>query len=41
MAYVANGHHKKGTQLEVQVRGKRRVAEVAKMPFVESKFYRG
>ncbi|CAO1615253.1 unnamed protein product [Sympodiomycopsis kandeliae] len=41
MAYVANGHHKKGTQLEVQVRGKKRVAEVVKMPFVENKFFRG
>lgn len=41
MAYVANGHHKRGTELEVQVRGKRRGATVVKMPWVESKFYRG
>ena len=41
MAYVTNGNHKKGTQLEVQVRGKRRGAEVTKMPFVENKFFRG
>lgn len=41
MAYVTNGNHKKGTQLEVQVRGKRRLAEVTKMPFVENKFFRG
>lgn len=41
MAYVANGLHKRGTTLEVEVRGKRRSATVEKMPFVENRFYRG
>lgn len=41
MAYVADGLHEKGTELEVDVRGKRRKAVVEKMPFVENKFYRG
>lgn len=41
MGYVQSGHHKRGTLLEVEVRGKRKEATVAKMPFVESKFYRG
>lgn len=41
MAYVKSGHHKRGTELEVEVRGKRRRAVIEKMPFVENKFYRG
>ncbi|CAO1619789.1 unnamed protein product [Parajaminaea phylloscopi] len=41
MAYVANGLHKRGTELEVEVRGRRSRAVVEKMPFVENKFYRG
>jgi aminomethyltransferase len=41
MALVNNGYHKKGTPLMAVVRGKKRKAEVVKMPFVESKFYRG
>jgi aminomethyltransferase len=41
MALVQNGHHKKGTKLKVEIRKKLRDAEVAKMPFVESKFFRG
>ncbi|KAI9804275.1 MAG: Aminomethyltransferase, mitochondrial [Piccolia ochrophora] len=40
MGYVQTGFHKRGTKLEVQVRGKRRAAEVVKMPFVEAKFFR-
>jgi aminomethyltransferase len=40
MAYVQNGHHKLGTELEVVVRGKRRKAKVTKMPFVPSNYYR-
>ncbi|KAK0537448.1 Aminomethyltransferase, mitochondrial [Tilletia horrida] len=41
MALVANGSHKAGTKLKVSVRNKIREAEVAKLPFVPSKFYRG
>ena len=41
MGYVKNGHHKKGTELAVEVRNKIRKAIVTPMPFVPSKFYRG
>ncbi|KAK1220221.1 Aminomethyltransferase, mitochondrial [Marasmius sp. AFHP31] len=41
MGYVQNGHHKKGTELEVEVRGKRRKAVVEGMPFVKPRYYRG
>ena len=40
MAYVASGHHKAGTELEVLVRGKRRKSMVVKMPFVPSRYYK-
>lgn len=40
MGYIKNGFHKKGTKVGVKVRKGVRKAEVAKMPFVESKFYR-
>ncbi|EXJ90549.1 glycine cleavage system T protein [Capronia coronata CBS 617.96] len=40
MGYVKNGFHKKGTKVGIKVRKNVRKAEVAKMPFVESKFYR-
>ena len=40
MAYVKNGTHKSGTPVEVVVRGKRRKAEVTKMPFVPSKYWK-
>ncbi len=33
--------HKKGTKLKVEIRKKLRDVEVAKMPFVENKFFRG
>ncbi|TKY90661.1 hypothetical protein EX895_000659 [Sporisorium graminicola] len=41
MALVQNGQHKKGTKLKVEIRKKLRDAEVAKVPFVENKFFRG
>lgn len=41
MAYVANGMHKKGTQLLVSVRRQNRPATVVGMPFVPNKFFRG
>lgn len=40
MGYVQSGHHKPGTQLQVTVRGKGRKANVIKMPFVPSNYYR-
>ncbi|KAI8346308.1 aminomethyltransferase [Mortierella sp. GBAus27b] len=40
MAYVKNGFHKSGTQLEVEVRGKRSKAVVTKMPFVPAGYYK-
>ena len=40
MAYVKSGMHKSGTPVEVVVRGKRRKAEVTKMPFVPSKYWK-
>ena len=41
MAYVKNGMHKAGTEVQVVVRGKKRKAIVSKMPFVESKYWKG
>ncbi|KAF2862666.1 glycine cleavage system T protein [Piedraia hortae CBS 480.64] len=38
MAYVRDGLHKAGTELEVVVRGRRRPAIVTKMPFVPAKY---
>jgi len=40
MGLIKNGFHKKGTKVGVKVRKGVRKAEVAKMPFVDSKFYR-
>ncbi|KNZ51360.1 glycine cleavage system T protein [Puccinia sorghi] len=40
MGYVSSGHHKPGSKILVQVRGKPRHAEVVKMPFVPSNFFR-
>ncbi|ROT36967.1 aminomethyltransferase [Sodiomyces alkalinus F11] len=40
MAYVRDGMHKAGTELDVVVRGKKRAATVTKMPFVPSKYYK-
>ncbi len=41
MRYVENAFSKKGAAVEVEVRGKRRPAQIIKMPFVEIKYYRG
>ena len=41
MGYVKDGMQKADTEVQVVVRGKKRRAVVAKMPFVASKFYRG
>ncbi|KAF8739530.1 hypothetical protein AX14_009300 [Amanita brunnescens Koide BX004] len=41
MGYITSGHHKKGTEVEVEVRGKRQTAVVTPMPFVKPKYWRG
>ncbi|KAJ9613724.1 Aminomethyltransferase, mitochondrial [Knufia peltigerae] len=40
MGYIKNGFHKKGTKVGIKIRKNVKNAEVAKMPFVENKFYR-
>ena len=40
MGYVKTPHHKAGTALEILVRGKPRKAEVVKMPFVKSRYWK-
>ncbi|KAI0094061.1 glycine cleavage system T protein [Irpex rosettiformis] len=41
MGYVKSGWHKKGTEVEVDVRNKLRKGVITPLPFVKSKFYRG
>ncbi len=41
MGYIKDGFHKSGTNVEVIVRGKKRKAQVTKMPFVPSKYWKG
>ncbi|KAH7903994.1 hypothetical protein BJ138DRAFT_1131155 [Hygrophoropsis aurantiaca] len=41
MAYVQSGWHKKGTEVEVDVRNKLRKAVLTPMPFVKPKYWRG
>ncbi len=41
MAYVDAAHAKKGTALDIEVRGKRLPATVTPMPFVPHNYYRG
>ena len=41
MGYVRDGWHKAGTEVEVVVRGKKHKAEVTKMPFVPSRYWKG
>jgi aminomethyltransferase len=40
MGYIKDGFHKSGTNVEVVVRGKKRKAQVTKMPFVPSKYWK-
>ena len=40
MGYVKTGHHKAGTTLKAEVRGKVNPATVTKMPFVPAKYYK-
>lgn len=41
MGYIKSGFHKTGTEVGVKVRGKVRNGTVAKMPFVQTKYYKG
>lgn len=41
MGYIKDGFHKSGTEVGVVVRGKTRKAQVTKMPFVPSKYWKG
>ncbi|EUC64824.1 glycine cleavage system T protein [Rhizoctonia solani AG-3 Rhs1AP] len=41
MGYIKHGHHKKGTEVLVDVRKKLRKAEVKGMPFVPTKYWKG
>ncbi|KAG8819401.1 Aminomethyltransferase, mitochondrial [Serendipita sp. 401] len=41
MGYIATEFSKRGTDIEVEIRGKRRKATVTKMPFVPTKYWRG
>ncbi|KAF9940432.1 hypothetical protein BGZ65_007051 [Modicella reniformis] len=40
MGYVKNGLHKSGTELEVEVRGRKQKAAVTKMPFVPAGYHK-
>lgn len=41
MGYVKKPHDKSGTKLKVDVRGRKNDAEVTKMPFVQTTYYKG
>lgn len=41
MGYIKDGLHKAGTEVDVKVRGKKRSAEVTKMPFLPAKYWKG
>lgn len=41
MGYIKDGFHKSGTEVGVVVRGRKRKATVTKMPFVETKYWKG
>lgn len=41
MGYVQSGWHKKGTEVEVEVRNKLRKAVLTPMPFAPTRYYRG
>jgi aminomethyltransferase len=41
MGYIKDGFHKSGSSVEVVVRGRKRKAQVTKMPFVPSKYWKG
>ncbi|ATY62523.1 glycine cleavage system T [Cordyceps militaris] len=41
MGYVKDGLHKAGTEVDVVVRGRKRKAVVAKMPFIQTRYWKG
>lgn len=41
MGYIKSGWHKKGTEVEVDVRNKLRKAQLVPLPFYKPRFYRG
>ncbi|KAL5888627.1 Aminomethyltransferase, mitochondrial [Pyricularia oryzae] len=41
MGYIQDGQHKAGTEVAVLVRGKPRKAVVTKMPFIQTKYWKG
>ncbi|KAG2041322.1 glycine cleavage system T protein [Suillus americanus] len=41
MGYVKSGFHKKGTEVEIEVRNKMRKAIVSPMPFIKPNYWRG
>ena len=40
MAYVAKGHFKIGTEVQIEVRKKRSTGVITKMPFVPARYYK-
>mmetsp|Transcript_20419 Transcript_20419/g.23110 ORF Transcript_20419/g.23110 Transcript_20419/m.23110 type:complete len:177 (+) Transcript_20419:1-531(+) len=40
MGYVETGQHKNGNEVMIKIRNKMQKAEVTKMPFVESRYYK-
>lgn len=41
MGYVKDGHHKSGTEVDIVVRGRKRKGVVAKMPFIQTRYWKG
>ncbi|KAK3191611.1 Aminomethyltransferase, mitochondrial [Lecanicillium sp. MT-2017a] len=41
MGYVKDGLHKSGTELDIVVRGRKRKGVVAKMPFIQTQYWKG
>ncbi|CAH2351299.1 aminomethyltransferase, mitochondrial [[Candida] railenensis] len=39
--YVKRGSHKSGTEIDIEIRGKKRPGVISKMPFVPNNFFRG
>lgn len=41
MGYIKDGQHKSGTEVDVVVRGRKRKGVVAKMPFIQTRYWKG
>lgn len=41
MGYIKDGQHKAGTEVDVVVRGRKRKGVVAKMPFIQTRYWKG